>query len=297
MSTTLSSPMASESLREVLRHKTARARLQGTLIPEGDLFHATIEAKLMGRFSGRQWEHFQACGRDTIVRQCRSCKQCKTLSYHCDLKWCPRCQWKITRKRQQVLSLWAGKLSQPKHLVLTQKNFAMLSRKNIRSHQRNLARLRRSKAFRNVKGGCVSVEITNEGNGWHLHSHWLLDCRWLDMPSVCKAWAALVGQQFAIAKVKDVRQQDYVREVAKYVVEGSAIAGWDPEHVHQFVRAIQGLRFFFSFGSLWKVGPAIRAELKAAEIDGTECECGGCDFSFMPEQVAVLREITRDKRR
>jgi hypothetical protein len=272
-------------------------RRQRQLLDDQDVFHSSIESKLFGRLHSLQFEHFQQCGRDSIVRQCRSCRACKVLTFHCDLKWCPRCQWRITRARERVLTAWAVKLEQPKHLVLTQSNFAILTRKKIRGHQRNLARLRRTKAFREVKGGCVSVELTNESRGWHLHSHWLIDCHWLDMPAVCKTWGSLVGQEYAIAKITDVRDSDYIREVSKYVAKGSEIAGWKPEHILEFVTAIRGVRFFFSFGNLWKLGPTIREELKAAETPGEQCDCGACDFSYMPEQIAVLHELRHDARR
>jgi hypothetical protein len=271
-------------------------RAQRDLLVDSDVWHASIASKLAGRLKGSQWEHFQACGRDSIVRSCRSCKSTKVLTARCDLKWCPRCQWRLTQAREAVITAWAGKITQPKHLVLTQRNFAVLTRKEIRVHQRNLARLRRTKTMRDVIGGCISVEITNEGKGWHLHSHWLVDARWLDMPTISRNWAGLVGQQFAICKAKDVRNTDYVREVSKYLVKGSDLAGWTPDEILQFVLAIRGVRFFFSFGSLFKLGPTIRQELAMRDLPSPECDCGSCDFSYMSEETAVLHELQRERR-
>jgi len=92
-----------------------------------------------------------------------------------------------------------------------------------------------------------------------LHSHWLLDVRWLDMKGVSLTWSGLVGQEFAIVKIKDARDRDYLQEVTKYVAEGSELAKWPAEHLLEFVTAIRSRRFFFAFGSLFKMGHEIRS--------------------------------------
>jgi hypothetical protein len=191
------------------------------------------------------------------------------------------------------------KISQPKHLVLTQQNFTILTRRRIRLHSLALAKLRRKKCFQSVKGGCVSVEITNEERGWHMHSHWLLDATWLDMTNVSKAWGKLVGQNFAIVKIKDIRGTSYLQEVSKYVVKGSDLAAWPPEHILEFVRAVKGLRFFSSFGSLLKLAPAIRAELHALKPPPPVCECGCGEFVYEDEtdhEIASIMRISGKRR-
>jgi hypothetical protein len=189
--------------------------------------------------------------------------------------------------------LWAGKLKQPKHLVLTQKNFTVLTKREIRNHTRNLAKFRRSKCFSEVRGGSVSVEITNEERGWHLHSHWLLNARWLDMEAVSRTWGGLVGQSFAVVKIKDVRGQDYVKEISKYVVEGSELAKWPAEHVLEFVTAIKGRRFFFTFGELRGFASQVREELEFLKPEKKSCECGRSDFTFETETQSIINEASK----
>jgi hypothetical protein len=137
------------------------------------------------------------------------------------------------------------------------------------------------------------VEITNEARGWHVHSHWLIDCRWLDMPSVSRTWAKLVGQSFSICKIKDCRNREYLQEVGKYVCEGSELASWPAEHILEFVTAVRGRRFFFPFGTLFHAGPEIRAELKALNKHDGACECGCHDFRFQDEADIVLEEARK----
>jgi hypothetical protein len=160
-----------------------------------------------------------------------------------------------------------------------------------------LQAIRRTRLFEPVKGGCASIEITNEENGWHLHSHWLLDCRFLDIGEVAKQWGDYVGQEFAIVKIKDVRGSDYVHEVSKYVVEGNAMAEWPAQQILEFVTAIKGTRFFFQFGSLLAQAPAIRRELAAEKPEAEPCECGGTEWTFETEAMSILREIRQQKRR
>jgi hypothetical protein len=162
----------------------------------------------------------------------------------------------------------------------------VLSKREIRFFKSRLLRLRHWKIFSNVKGGCCSLEITNEGRGWHLHAHLLLDVRYVDMEALSRKWGKTLGQKFAIVKIKDVRGTDYVKEVSKYVVEGSELAKWNGEHINEFVRAIKGINFFSSFGSLRKAAPSIRAALQHDAREKFTCECGARNFDFAPHAPA-----------
>jgi hypothetical protein len=187
-------------------------------------------------------------------------------------------------------------ITQPKHLVTTQRNFPILTRSAIRTHQKNLVRLRRTSLFESVRGGCVSVELTNESRGWHLHAHWLLDVRWLDVARVAATWGQIVGQSDgSIIKIQDVRGSSYITEVSKYVCKGSEAAGWSPDELNQFIRAIHGCRFFFSFGTLFKRARIIRARLKL-DREIAVCDCGSSDFVWCDETTEVVREITQRHR-
>ena len=284
--------------RAIARREREFAQRQ--LLPEDDDFKATVEAKLRGLCDTPQFRNFERCGNEEIFRTCKHCGQVEKFKYRCNIKWCPRCQWRVVQMRQKLIGLWASKILQPKHLVLTQKNFPILTRRKIRRHSAALRLMRRRDSLKKMRGGCTSVEITNEGNGWHLHSHWLIDCDWLVMPEVAKDWAQIVGQEFAVCKVMDCRGKEYVQEVSKYVCEGSELAKWPAEKLNEFVRAIRGLRFFFAFGSLFALGPAIRAELEAQSKPPPECDCGESAFVYRSETDEVLHEIqvaTRARRR
>jgi len=282
-----------EAIRRAKVAKIERERAQQQLWRENDDFKETIRSKLDGRWDEPQFTNFSRCGLDEIVRTCKECGTVQKLPYRCNVKWCPRCAWRVTAKRKEVIALFASKITQPKHLVLTQRNFQVLTNRKIKKLVAACSKLRKRKCFKQVRGGCISIEITNEGNGWHLHTHWLLDVDWLPMADVAVAWARLVNQEFAICKVKDVREKQYLNEVCKYVVEGSELAKWEAEHINQFVRAAYRNRFFFSFGSLYKLAPALRAELARLKPEAQPCECGCNDFKFESLDSAVIREILK----
>jgi len=289
--------LVKQIIRERAIQRRERERKQLPLTDDNEDFCETIRSKLDGLLDSNQFWNFVRCGNEQQFRTCKQCRKVETYTYRCCIRWCPRCQWHIVKMRQRVIQLWAQKIAQPKHLVLTQKNFPVLTRRRIREHTHALARFRRSSIFRNVRGGCVSTEITNEGNGWHLHSHWLVDADWLDIKNISIRWGKIVGQNFAIVKVRDCRDRDYVQEVAKYVVEGSELASWPAEQINEFVCAIRGLRFFFSFGTLAALAPQIRAEINAQKPPPPICECGCSEFIYESEDDALAWEAMHDKRR
>ena len=213
------------------------------------------------------------------------------------MKFCPLCNWRIARERAKMLNLWSLTIQQPKHVVLTQRNFETLTREKIRGFQKAFAKLRRTALWKPVKGGCISIEITNENRGWHLHGHILADVRWLDAGQLAITWGNLVGQEFGIVKVKDARGKGYLGEITKYVVKGAQLASWEPEKIAQFIGAIKGIRFFAPFGSLFGMGAQIKKKLAAMKPEKPKCKCGCEDFKFESETSSILGEIRREAKR
>ena len=266
-----------------LRARVETEKRQGQFLDPKDDFAETVRTKLHDLLDTPQFWNFSRCGHEHVYLSCKQCGKEHVYDYRCGIKWCPRCQVRISNKRRDLIELWAAKITQPKHLVLTQKNFEILTRRRFRELSLACARLRRSKCFANVSGGCVSTEVTKEDHGWHLHTHWLINARWLDMEKVSVRWGKLVGQKFAIVKIKDVRNREYLQEVCKYAVKGDELAKWSPDEILQFVSAVRGIRMFASFGSLRELAPKIRAELGAMNPLPRICSCGCEDFSFQDE--------------
>lgn len=277
--------------------KNARDALQPRLIENRDVFKAQMVKSLQGLAQGPQWRNFLRCGVEEAYVTCRACGDWERYYYSCNRKWCPLCNHRLARQRAERVKIWAHHVKQPKHVVLTCANFPVLTRKRIRSFQTALVKLRRQDVWSEVQGGCCSIEITNSGQGWHLHAHILADARWVDAARLAVDWGKLVGQSFGIVKVKDVRGESYVQEVAKYVAKGSELACWPGEVLLEFIEAIRGVRFFATFGSLRDERKRIEAQIKFARRDARKCKCGHCDFQYETEVSAVVNQVRREARR
>jgi hypothetical protein len=173
-------------------------------------------------------------------------------------------------------------MSGVKHVVLTQRNFSMLTREKILDSRKNLLALRRQKVFGKVTGGCASLEFTNEERGWHMHWHLLIQSPWIHGSELSKAWGTLVGQEYAIVKVMDVSEKSYLQEICKYVVDGSELARWTPKQILEFVVALRGTRLFTTFGKFREVRSWAEALVKADRASKPSCECG-CSAKIIGE--------------
>lgn len=273
------------------------AHPQLDLMDPARLWQESVLSKVTGLIPWQVEEHLRKCGNEQVFRTCEGCGHWKAYAYQCCLKFCPLCNWRIQRRRAEMLRLWSLRVRQPKHVVLTCKNFELLTRKTIRQFQQSFAKLRRTKLWKPVAGGCISTEITNEGRGWHLHAHILADVAWLPADVLAVEWGRLVGQDFGIVKVKDVRGHAYLGEVTKYVVKGSQLAGWCAEHIAQLIHATRGIRMFACFGTLFRLQREVRQEMQQLRPPPEPCECGCTAWRYQDERSSILSEIRAASKR
>jgi hypothetical protein len=172
-------------------------------------------------------------------------------------------------------------VSQPKHIVLTVRNSASVTSQSIRSLKAAWNKLRRSTLARVWRGGCYSIEVTNEGRGWHIHLHALVDCPYVDQSALARKWAALVGQDFSIVYVRSATSRDYLKEVCKYACKPQDMAAWSPADIVAWLDASASLRLFGVFGSLLGRRGAWADWLKANLPKTPACECGCMALRFL----------------
>lgn len=118
------------------------------------------------------------------------------------------------------------------------------------------------------------MEVTNEGRGWHLHAHLLIDAPFIPADELSRKWAQLLGQDVAIVKVQQVRGEKYLNEVTKYAVKGNDLARWSAQHVAEFVKAFTRQRTHGAFGTLYKMSLEWKRLLAQLREDAKQCECG-----------------------
>jgi hypothetical protein len=166
-----------------------------------------------------------------------------------------------------------------------------LTQTTVKNFRAAFNRLRRLKFASNWKGGFYSMEVTNEGRGWHLHLHAIVDAKWIDSGALARAWAKCVGQEFAIVKVKDVRGDSYLREVTKYLVKGSELAGWEPSDIATFIDAFNGVRCFGVFGSLYGKRTEFREWLDLLHEGRITCDCGCNKWRILSEDEYLWLQL------
>lgn len=273
---------------------------QGSLFARELVFHESILAKL--RSIGREdlSEQIDDCHTESSVRRCLGCKRSSVFWNRCDKFWCVLCAPRLSRERREGVEWWVKQLDQPKHVVLTVRNTATISKDYVKWFKDCFARLRRRHVWSLVRGGFYRLETTNESRGWHLHIHILADARWIDARLLAQEWGQLVGQDFAIVCVKDARNKggtiggDYIKEVTKYVVKGDQLASWSPNQIADFVDAFTGVRTFGVFGNLYAKRTEWKEWIKSLRSGRVQCECGCDQFEILSHDMWQWDELTNE---
>lgn len=235
---------------------------------------ASIVAKLKDAGFDDLAKPLETCHTNRAWAECSGCGKVRMFWNRCENFYCPTCSPTLARERAQSIEWWTKEILQPKHIVLTARNTTTIDFQYVKWLKCCLTKLRRSRLCSNWRGGLWSMEVTNEGKGWHVHFHLLVDVPWVDIAEVAKKWGNLVGQDYAIVHVKDARRTEYLKEVCKYAVKGSQLASWSGADIALFVNAFQGQRTFGVFGSLYGKRTQWAEWIKKTCGEKRKCECG-----------------------
>ena len=226
----------------------------------------------------------RSCHTEVFHRICLACGRHQELVNHCDRHYCPLCAPRLSARRAKDLQWWIRSLQQPKHVVLTIRNIDHLTTSEIRSLKTAFSRMRRCKFASNWNAGLWRMEVTNEGRGWHVHIHALIEARYIDNSKLSTYWNKYTDNRGYIVKVKDCRGTDYTHEVTKYVVKPSQLSTWTPEQIAEYCDAFNHERTFGTFGDLFKLHAA-HAQFVREALNGVQiCECGCNDWVYMSDQ-------------
>lgn len=272
-----------------------RHRSQSVLWEREIVWQSSILAKLKGAGKLHLAGKMAECHTKQTWRVCNDCRKATAFYNRCEKFFCPVCAPRLARERKESIEWWAKRVDQPKHLVLTVRNTLDLTKPYVQFIKNALASLRRSKVFKPVRGGFYSMEVTNEGKGWHLHFHLLIDAPWVTMSELSQVWGRLVGQDYAIVKIKDARQGDYLREVTKYAVKGNDLAKLPADLIAEFIEAFSGVRFFGVFGTLYGKRTEWAAWIKSIQDIKPVCACGCDSWRLMsPGEFEAMEEGLSD---
>src|SRR6267378_113545 len=255
------------------------------------VYKNSIAAKL--RSIGRQEEaaKLENCHTRYTIAVCQKCRTVERFPNRCDNFFCPECQPRLSNDRRKAVEWWAREIHQPKHVVLTVANVPDLTKFHVTEMRRWFTNLRRSKFCANWKGGFYALEVTNEGRGWHLHIHALVDAKWIDSFALSEAWQRSTNGLGRIVKVRDARGCDYLKEVTKYVVKGVQLAAFKPDDIATFIDSFTGVRTFGVFGSLYGKRTEFAEWFKAIRNAKPLCKCGSCDIRYFDELAFLETDL------
>jgi hypothetical protein len=253
----------------------------------------SILAKLRGIGKAELAGKMAECHTIETFKRCNGCRKVTKFYNRCEKFFCPVCAPRLSRERKESIEWWTKRVDQPKHLVLTVRNTLDLTKPYVQFLKAQLSKLRRLKCFSSVKGGFYSMEVTNEGRGWHVHFHLLISTPWLCMPDISEQWGKLVGQDYAIVKIKDCRGTSYLNEVTKYAVKGSELAKWPADLMAEFIEAFSGVRFFGVFGSLYGKRTEWKAWIKSIQDFKPLCSCGCDSWRLLSPEEILWEEETK----
>jgi hypothetical protein len=257
------------------QNQATRAKQRG-LGFDGEVLKETIIRKLFQVDKGHLAAPLVKCHTQQFIAVCDGCRRQTVYYNRCENFFCPICARRLAADRRRSVEWWTHQVRQPKHVVLTSRNTETLTPQRVKDFKAAWTKLRRRKFAKGWRGGFYSLEITNEGKGWHLHLHALVDAYWID---------AGVGQDIAIVKVKDARGKEYLRELCKYIVDGNQLASWSGEDIATYIEAFTGQRCFGTFGALYSLRAEHRKFLDEIQADKPQCPCGCTTVRiFSPEE-------------
>lgn len=251
----------------------------------------SIAAKLREAGDLERAGDLELCHTTYTVCQCGCCGLVKQFPNRCDRFYCPECQPRLARLRADSVRWWMKSILRPWHVVLTVRNTADLAQGHVDEFRKWFTRLRHKKFCRNWRGGFYSFEVTNKGNGWHLHLHAIVDAQYIDKMGLSSAWQEATSGSGLITNAKECVNDSYLKEACKYAAKGNEISAWSPSQISEFISAFEGVRTFGVFGNLYRKRTEWSAWIASLEVKDRTCECGSTQFYFFSELQWIQKDL------
>ena len=184
------------------------------------------------------------------VQQLVLCTHCASAWYvpkFCRKRVCPLCSWKLAKERSYYIKLMTHGMKFPKMITLTMPTWTTNPRDGISYIRDAFSRLRRTKLFKNCKGGAYQIELKQKPNGWHIHIHAIIDAPFIPYQHIFSAWKTEIGHdcpQIQITAAGNDKMKEYV---CKYVAKAGGFEH-DLTGIVAWYKATRGIRLFGTFG-------------------------------------------------
>jgi hypothetical protein len=241
---------------------------------------------------------FRECHSHQTTMVCDGCHKVSRFWNRCDVFFCPQCSPSLSSKRLKGLMFFVEAMSRTKHIVLTFKNVPHLTSEYLSWCKKKLAAFRRRKIFGGAVSGLWAMEITNEGNGWHVHFHLVVDVGWIDVRELSRIWADTCGDGSKIVWIEDATRgglkANLPRYIAKYASKGFRPQDWTATQFCEFVLAVRDGRTFGVFGALLGKRAEWREWLAEFVLSKKTCECGCCTKRFYSQAEWEWLELQKE---
>jgi len=221
----------------------------------------------------RQGLALAACHTVQTSKSCKSCDKVSTFWNRCERRFCPICARRLARERNQQFQFWFQRIARPKFLTLTMRNCAVLG-DGLWRIKRAWKSLRRSKLFESVRAGLWSIEVTNQGNGWHVHLHAVLSSDYIDQALIEQAWSRRIGQAQSIVDIRQLKGDRAAQEALKYSVKPTEMVNWTDAMLLEYLAETETLRMFGVWGDLHAQRSEYTEWIADLRAESSACECG-----------------------
>jgi len=270
-------------------------------LPDLVAARAELEDRLDQEDRGDLSRPLEKCGWMELFR-CTCCGARHLVPYRCKKRYCPVCSPLIAARLVDRYKATLCNIKWPLFVTWTAFHSPLFPIPSFQYMFSALKKIRRQTWFEDkVRGGIVSGEVSNAGkNGWHIHLHSILDCRWLSVTTLppppfadqqkirrrARQSMTEVGRQWEMAldrpgsiKTQRCKGDDAVREVLKYAVKpGDLVASPDP--IGPIIDLMVRTRLVRSWGCMY-------GHLKDAETEreGRPCDLCGEAAPIVPDSV------------
>jgi len=176
----------------------------------------------------------------------------------------------------------------PKLLTLTMPLWTGVPQLGIMYLRKCFGRLRRSKVFNKVVGGCYQIEIKIKPKGYHIHLHAIIDAPYLPRQSIYTKWCQIIGQDQLQVDIRAATEEKQKIYACKYAAKA---ADFDREEgtIVAWYLATKGARLFSTFGKWYNV----KAETLDPAFDPPEKKppcpfCGAVGATFLARDGPFL---------
>jgi len=218
------------------------------------------------------------CHEEAYRATCNSCSTTRVFWNRCERRFCPICAQRLARERKQQLVFWLARLKHAKFLTLTLKNVASIDADYMAMVKDRFKKLRRSKLFNRVSSGFWSMEVTNQGNGFHVHLHVLFEGPFLEQRDIEAKWSKLIGQDKSIVHIKAAKGNDVLDELVKYTAKPTEMVNWPERDLIAYLNVITDLKMFGVFGKLHGLRSEWKELIEVIRAESSMCDCGCNDW-------------------